>query len=52
MLLSSDETSRAQAQRAIEGILREVRGVLAVQYRGRDWLHSPTADRLRVQSRS
>ena len=52
MLLSSDETNRAQAQRAIEGILREVRGVLAVQYRGRDWLHSPTADRLRVQSRS
>ncbi|MBK33356.1 MAG: hypothetical protein CL771_07035 [Chloroflexi bacterium] len=52
MLLSSDETDRAQAQRAIEGILREVRGLLAVQYRGRDWLQSPTADRLRVQSRS
>ena len=52
MLLSSDETNRAQAQRAIEGILREVRGILAVQYRGRDWLHSPTADRLRVQPRS
>ena len=52
LLLSPDPIDRSQAQRSTEATLKEVRNILSISYRTKQWLNSPAAFPYRTRAQS